>query len=325
MKLKKYLNFNYSNFKTSRCEIFYPKNKKDIIRIISYANKNNKKILPIGTGLSWFDTIFNSENIILNLERFKKKFIFNKKAGELTISTQFKINEIINKLNKFDWSLFSIPGGGEASIGGCIGNDVHGKDSFKYGNFSQSIIELEIILSNKKIIKCSKKKNNEIFKSACGGLGLIGVITEVKLKLKPIAKFYSSTSVPCNNYKELIKNLYKDNEDFDYINGWVDIFAENNKIGKSVIFKSKKLKEKRLKSDNLNTSKTLSKIQRSIFGFCVKHNLTKYINYLIFLLFKSKKHNINLYKDISFPLSSYGVDIKEAISPFSFFEILYQL
>ena len=321
MKLKKYLNYNYSNYKNSKCEIYYPKNKKDIIKIINYAIQNDKKILPIGSGLSWFDTIFNSENIILNLEKIKKKFIFNENIGELTISSQFKIKEIINQLNKFGWSLYSIPGGGEVSIGGCIGNDVHGKDSFKYGNFSQSIIELEIILPNKKIVKCSKEKNSEIFKSVCGGLGLLGVITEVKIKLKPIAKFYSSITVPCNNHKELIKNLYKDIDSFDYINGWVDIFAKNNKIGRSIIFKSKKIENKNLKSDNINTSKLFNIIQKIFFGFCVKNNLTKYINFFIFFLFKFKRNNTNSYKDISFPLSSYGVDIKEIIDPFSFFEV----
>ena len=207
------------------------------------------------------------------------------------------------------------------TIGGCIGNDVHGKDSFKYGNFSQSIIELELVLPNKKVIKCSEKKNNKIFRSVCGGLGLIGIVTEVKLKLKPIAKLYHSITIPCNNYKELVQNLYQDISKYDYINGWIDIYGKDKSLGKSVIFKSKKIIKKNLKSNNINTSNFLNVIQKYIFSLFVKNNLTKYINYFIFLVFKSKKENINTYKDISFPLSSYGVDIREIINPYSFFEI----
>ena len=321
MKIKKFLNFNYSNYKKSRCYIYYPKNKNDLFKIIDYAKRNRKKILPIGSGLSWYDTIFSTNNIILDLRNYKKTFIFNKKEGELQISSQFKIKDIISRLNKYGWSLYSIPGGGEVTIGGCIGNDVHGKDSFRYGNFSESIIELELVLPNKKIIKCSKKKNYKIFRSVCGGLGLIGVVTEVKLKLKPIAKYYHSITIPCNNYKELIQNLYKDITNYDYINGWIDIYGKNHNLGKGVIFKSKKIYKKNLKSDNINTSNFLNIIQKYIFSLFVKNNLTKYINFFIFLLFKSKKENINTYRDISFPLSSYGVDIKEIINPYSFFEI----
>ena len=53
---------------------------------------------------------------------------------------------------------------------------MYGKDTFKFGNFGENIIELEVILASKKTIKCSKTKNTEIFKSIVGGLGLIGII-----------------------------------------------------------------------------------------------------------------------------------------------------
>ena len=321
MKYHKYLNFNYTNFTTSHCNISYPKNKGQLIEIINFAKKNNKKILPIGAGLSWYDTIFNTNNIIIDLKSMKKKFIFNKSKGELVVSSGYKIYEIISKLNRYGWSLYSIPGGNDVSIGGCIGNDVHGKDSFKYGNFSQSIIEMEVILPNKKKIKCSIKKNKQIFKSVCGGLGLIGIITDVKLKLKPIYKFYESTTVGCSNYKDLIINLYKDTDKYEYINGWVDIFAKNQNIGRGVIFKSKGILNKKTKNNNINTSKIFNVVQKSLFGFCVRNNLVKYVNVFIYYLFKYKKVNINSYNNIMFPLSSYGVDIKKTIHPHSFFEI----
>ena len=47
----------------------------------------------------------------------------------------------------------------------------------------------------------------------------------------------------------------------------------------------------------------------------------KILNYFIFYLFKFKRKNYNTYQDITYPLSSYGVDIKDAIKPYSFFEI----
>jgi decaprenylphospho-beta-D-ribofuranose 2-oxidase len=321
VKLRKYLNSNYTNFRNSNCYISYPKTKNDIIKIIDFAQKHKKKILPIGSGLSWFDTIFNSNNILVDLKKLKKKFIFNSVKGELVISSGYKIYQIISKINQHSWSLYSIPGGDDVSIGGCIGNDVHGKDSFKYGNFSENILEMEVILPNKKLIKCSHKKNSEIFKAVCGGLGLVGIITEVKLKLKPISKSYVSTTTACKNYKDLIINLYKNANQFEYINGWIDIFAKNENIGRSVIFKSKKNLNKGLKKNNINTSQVFNLIQNKVFGFCVRNNLIKYLNFFIFNLFKFKKININSYKDITFPLSSYGVDIKRTIHPNSFFEI----
>tara|TARA_B110000971_G_scaffold153453_1_gene156697 strand:+ start:1471 stop:2829 length:1359 start_codon:yes stop_codon:yes gene_type:complete len=322
VKIKKFFNHNYSNYKESNCYICYPKNKKDIFQTIDYAKKNKIKILPIGSGLSWYDTIFNSDNIIIDLINYKKKFIFDKNKGELLISSQFKIKDIMPKLNKYGWSLYSIPGGSDVTIGGCIGNDVHGKDSFKYGNFGENIIELEIVLANKKIIKCSRFRNSEVFKATVGGLGLIGIITSVKLNLKKISNIYKTNHYICYDYKELIKNLYLNNNDYEYINGWVDIHAKNKKLGQGVIFKSKKVKEDILiKPKNINTLRIFGLLQKFVFIFFVKNNLINIMNFFIFRLFKYKQSNYNDYESVTFPLSSYGVDIKEAISPNSFFEI----
>jgi decaprenylphospho-beta-D-ribofuranose 2-oxidase len=322
VKIKKFFNHNYSNYKESNCYICYPKNKKDIFQTIDYAKKNKIKILPIGSGLSWYDTIFNSDNIIIDLINYKKKFIFDKNKGELLISSQFKIKDIMPKLNKYGWSLYSIPGGSDVTIGGCIGNDVHGKDSFKYGNFSQNIIEFELVLTNKTIIKCSRFRNSEVFKATVGGLGLIGIITSVKLNLKKISNIYKTNHYICYDYKELIKNLYLNNNDYEYINGWVDIHAKNKKLGQGVIFKSKKVKEDILiKPKNINTLRIFGLLQKFVFIFFVKNNLINIMNFFIFRLFKYKQSNYNDYESVTFPLSSYGVDIKEAISPNSFFEI----
>jgi hypothetical protein len=321
VNLKKYTNFNYSNYKKSNCQIFYPRNDNDIFTIIDFATKNNKKILPIGACLSWYDTIFNSNQILIDLSNFKKSFFFDKTNGTLLISPSYKIYEVTKKINKYGWSLYSIPGAPNATIGGCIGNDVHGKDSYKFGNFGSNIIYIELILPNKKKIKCSKKKNEKIFRAVIGGLGLIGVVVNIQLKLKKISKYYKTDNFICNSYKELIYNIYKDKNKYDYINGWIDIHSTKT-IARGVIFKSKKVDEQKLiKKNNVNTLAIANFFQKIIFGFCIRNNLIKFINFFIFYLFKFKKSNYNSYKDVTYPLSSYGVDIREIIEPRSFFEI----
>ena len=322
IRLSNFLNDNYSNYTKSNCKIFYPKNNKDINNILDYAKNNKKKILPIGAGLSWYDTIFSTNNIIINLKNYNKKFVFDKKNGILNVSTFYRIYEILEFTKKHNWSLHSIPGSIDVTIGGCIGNDVHGKDSFKCGNFGENIIELDAILPNKKIVKCSKFKNKELFQSIIGGLGLVAVVVSAKLKLKKIAKTYETKHFICSNYKEIIKKIYLDNENYDYVNGWINIFSKKSSLGSGVIFKSKKVFEKEIvKQNNFNTIKFISYFQYLAFSFCVKNNLMHILNYILFYLFKLKNKNYNSYEEITYPLSSYGVDVKKAINPNSFFEI----
>ena len=323
MNLESYSGTNYSNYKISKSNIFLPKNNEEIFQIIDFAIKKNLKILSIGSSLSWYDTVFNSNNIVINLRNYKNIFSFDNKNGILTVSPSYKIHEVLDKINKYEWSIYSIPGSLDVTIGGCIGNDVHGKDSFKFGNFGENVIEIEVILSDKKIIKCSKETNKEIFKAVIGGLGLIGIITKVKLKLKKINSFYETTNHVCNNYNEIIKELYFQREKYDYIFGWIDTFAKNKKIGRGVIFKSKKYftssKNLMLKKNLTSTLKV--KLQEKIFSFCVKNNLVNYLNIFFLKNFMLKKRSINSYKEMTYPLTAYGIDVKKAIFPYSFLEV----
>ena len=69
---------------------FFPKNNKDIFKIIDFAKKNKKNIAN-GSGLCWYDTIFNSDNIIIDLINYKKKFVFNKNKGELLFQVNLEL------------------------------------------------------------------------------------------------------------------------------------------------------------------------------------------------------------------------------------------
>ena len=125
-------------------------------------------------------------------------------------------------------------------------------------------------------------------------MGLIGIITKVKLKLKKINSLYEITNHVCNNYNEIIKELYFKRENYDYIFGWIDTFAKNKKIGRGVIFKSKKYFTS---DENLILKKNLTlalkvKLQEKIFSFCVKNNLVKYLNIFFLKSFMFKKKTV---------------------------------
>ncbi len=326
MKLINYIGNNYSNYKISKSKIFYPRNKEEILALIKYSNKNNFKILAIGSSISWYDTVFNTRNIIVNLKDFKKTFVLDKKKGVLTVSSSYKVSEVIEKINKFGWTICSSPGYPHATLGGCVSNDVHGKDSFLYGNFGDNIVEIEIILSNNRLVKCSKTKNQNIFKSAIGGLGLIGIITKLKLKLKKIKKSYITNIYVCKNYKELVKEIYYEKQKYDYLYGWIDFYSKKNQLGRGIIFKSKAIDSSN--SENFDQENFVDRLngflKNIVFSFFTKYSLNKYLNILFFNSFKFKKNEFfSSYREVAWPLDASGINVKKAIYPNSFYEIQF--
>ena len=324
METNNYTGQNYSNLDLGTSKIIYPINKTEILDIIDYANLNKKKILCIGSSLSWYDTILNTNNIIINLKKFEKTFDLNKETKILTVSASYKINEILDKLSCNNLSLYSIPGHLDVTIGGCVANDVHGKDTFKFGNFGNHILDIEIILPNKKIIICSDQLDKNLFLATIGGLGLTGVITKIRIKLKKISNFYETKSIMCSNYKELIKSLYDNKEIYDYVYGWVDIHSTKDSFGRGVIFKSKKkLDAVTLKKTLFSENKVLTYLKGLLFSFCIRKNLVKYLNFVFYFTHLINKNKIQSYKNITSPLKDSGLDLKKIklCPPNSFYEI----
>jgi FAD/FMN-containing dehydrogenase len=71
-----------------------------------------------------------------------------------------------------------------------------------------------------------------------------------------------------------------------------------------------------------NLTSTLKvKLQEKIFSFCVKNNLVNYLNIFFLKNFMLKKRSINSYKEMTYPLTAYGIDVKKAIFPYSFLEV----
>ena len=321
MKFIKKLSTNYTNYGNTITSVFYPYNIIDLKNIIKFCKKSNLKMIPVGSKLSWYDTILNTQNIILDLKKFKKKFSL-KEDNTLVLTPNFTIKEVVKKLENYGLSLISTPGAMNASIGGCVGNDVHGKDSFRYGNFCENLIYVKIMTPDGKIITV-RKKNKNLFKSVCGGLGLIGIIIEIRLKLKKVDKFYKKETIKCENYKDLIRNIYKNNKEYENIFGWMDLYSSNKSLGRGVLFKIKKNNEKKTK-DNFSLKLLnflIDKIRSQIFSLAIKLHLVRYINFIYYNFIVKDKVEIINNKSFMYPLDDLNFDIKKLIQPYYFCEI----
>jgi hypothetical protein len=68
------------------------------------------------------------------------------------------------------------------SIGGTLSANVHGWAIAK-PPFVSSVVGFHIILSNGKILYCSREQNKDLFKCVNGGYGLFGIVTNVDLRI----------------------------------------------------------------------------------------------------------------------------------------------
>ena len=90
-------------------------------------------------------TLLN-KNLTINLKYLNKIIKFNVNDNNCIVESGLTFDALIENI-KINLVPYSIPGAINSTIGGCVANNVHGKD-FKYGNIGRSVEFIEIITSD---------------------------------------------------------------------------------------------------------------------------------------------------------------------------------
>jgi decaprenylphospho-beta-D-ribofuranose 2-oxidase len=194
---------------------------------------SHNDLIPRGNGRSYGDSALSAN--IINVKP-KDYFIdFDEERGLLHIQAGALLAEILESYVPRGWFLKVTPGTKLITVGGAIASDVHGKNHHVEGCFSECIQEFEIMLADGEVVTCSKEATPTLFKASCGGMGLTGIILSAKIFLKKInSQYIDQTTIKTKNLKETFK-AFEEYQDKPYSVAWIDCFAKDNKIGKSLL------------------------------------------------------------------------------------------
>lgn len=318
--IKNYKFKGWSSISSTNSSLYIPSKISDLKKILKLAKKNKLKILPVGSQKSYFDTIYNNENILISLKKFNKILSYDEKNKIIEVGSGITLDKLLNFCIKKKKIIHSIPGSPEISVGGAISNDVHGKDSFKYGGFNNQVVEIKILLSDNKVLTCGPYKNKSLFEAVCGGLGLIGIIISAKIKLLHLPSRTLSTKIfVCENITEQLKIFNENN--FDYIFSWIDSFSKKNKLGRGIIFASKFSPNKKI-FEKKNKNFFMDKLTFYFLKFIFLNNFVNilnicYFNYIKF--FKNRKYDES-FVDSVYTLRKNNLDLGKLSEPKGFLE-----
>jgi len=213
----------YSLNLSSEVEFLEPSTVDEVTEILSNT-KSQVGVSIMGSGLSYGDAFFPHEShksITISTKKLKTTIEINHKQDLLTVSAGFTLNEVLNIITKHGYLLESLPGIGEVSIGGAIATNVHGKNSWKVGNFNNNVVS---ILACDRYGKKQQFKLEEIYSNNL----LIGIhlfILEATIRIiKKTSLSIQYKEICFNSIEEGIKLLSKSKNKFEFIVGWVDCF-----------------------------------------------------------------------------------------------------
>jgi FAD/FMN-containing dehydrogenase len=167
----------------------------------------------------------------------------------------------------------------KTTLGGCLAANIHGKNTFQVGPIGEHVIEFTAILPTGALITCTPKKNADLFYSMISGLGMLGVFTSVKLKMKRIYSGLISVDawhVP--DLRRQLSGLLEHAPDHDYIVGWLDTTARGKALGRGQIHASQNLKEGEDSNAHETMKLSYQHLPDRLFGLMPKSKLHYFMN-----------------------------------------------
>lgn len=165
--------------------LFELENENELSREYENHKEINGCILPLGASQSYGEICIPSQDstgILVQPKSVDKTIYFEKSSCTVEVAAGVRIVDLVDYLDREGYYLKVVPGADQATVGGCVAADVHGKSSFKDGCFGDYVVEIHI----HDFKTCSARilsANDQEFFWTIGGFGATGVIVVAKIKV----------------------------------------------------------------------------------------------------------------------------------------------
>ncbi|MHA4808156.1 FAD-binding oxidoreductase [Flavitalea flava] len=270
--------------------------------------KTTDGFIPRGNGRCYGDASLASQT--LNTTKFDKILSFDTNKGIFECQSGITLDQVLEVVVPKGWFLPVTPGTKFITVGGAIASDVHGKNHHVDFCFSHHVDEMDILLSDGRLVICGPDRETDLFEATCGGMGLTGLITRIKFRLKKIeTSFIRQKQVKAANLEEVIQ-LFDQYKDYTYSVAWIDCLKKGKHFGRSILILGEHAVPADLNDKQKKEPLQLPKKKQIVFPFnlpsWVLNTFTvKAFNFLYYgKNFKREIDNVVNYEPFFYPLDA---------------------
>lgn len=269
------------------------------------ASKLAQSSIPHGNGRCYGDASLSAE--VINTLRYDKVLAFDELNGIITCQSGLLLSDLLQIIVPRGWFLPVTPGTKFITIGGAVASDVHGKNHHVDGSFSRHIISMSVLTGTGETFICSAANYSDLFWATCGGMGLTGIVLDVKFRLKRVNTAYiRQRQIKARNLEEVM-DLFEENSASTYSVAWIDCLKKGKSFGRSILMLGE-----HANSDEVRRDKVLEPREKALLtvpfyfpSFVLNGYSMKVFNALIYAKnYKKTMDSVVHYDGFYYPLDS---------------------
>lgn len=258
-----------------------------------------------GNGRCYGDASLSSE--VVSTLRYDKVLAFDEVNGIITCQSGLLLSDLLQIIVPRGWFLPVTPGTKFITIGGAVASDVHGKNHHVDGSFSRHILAMSVLTGTGETFVCSDSTYSDLFWATCGGMGLTGIILDVKFRLKRINTAYMrQRQIKARNLDEIM-DLFQENSGYTYSVAWIDCLKSGKNFGRSILILGEHATMDEVKVDKplLPKEKALFTVPFNFPSFALNGFSVKIFNALYYAKnYKTVMDSVTHYDGFYYPLDS---------------------
>jgi len=201
---------------------------------LAYCRRNGFTVCARGAGRAYGDLALNDGQALLDMSAMDRILAFDEGSARITVQAGARLIDIYRVAHHRLLVLPASPTESHSSVAGAICANVNGKDAWRYGSFADQIVSLRLLLASGETLTIDR--SHELFPAVVGGLGLIGVIVDATLQLRPVPSPYVEVNrIPADDIDALLATMAEVERTHDAAVVWVDAYARGSRSGRGVV------------------------------------------------------------------------------------------
>lgn len=142
---------------------------------------SGRRVKAVGSGHS-FTAIAVSEEVLVDLSDYDEIVAIDKINQTVTVQSGIQLSKLNQALYENSLAMQNLGDIAYQTIAGAISTSTHGTGA-KFTGIANQVVALRVVLADSSIVECSANVNAQLFSCARVGLGALGLISTVTLKV----------------------------------------------------------------------------------------------------------------------------------------------
>ncbi len=137
---------------------------------------------------------FGDSAVLVDTRALNEVLAFDSDRGQISVEAGIQWPELIDYLNRAQsgrerqWGIYQKQTGADRlSLGGALACNAHGR-GLTLKPIVDQVQAFDLVDARGELLTCSRSENPDLFRLVIGGYGLLGIVTRVRLRLRPRLK-----------------------------------------------------------------------------------------------------------------------------------------